>query len=79
MFVLSAVCSLSVVSLTVLLYVQGYEKVNRNVLDDTKWGWRTIDGQAELQDEVMSNYYRMLILVPTSQAVYLSCYSYSIR
>ncbi len=34
--------------------LKAFDKLSKSILDDTKWGWRTLDGQAELEQEVRS-------------------------
>ena len=32
--------------------LQKFDRVAGSIIDDAKWGWRTLDGQAELEKEV---------------------------
>ncbi len=34
------------------VFVQGYALIAPGVEDDAKWGWRTLEGQEELRQEV---------------------------
>ncbi len=43
--------------------LKAFDKLSKSIQDDTKWGWRTLDGQAELQQEVRASLVLYLMLI----------------